>query len=53
MKPVGCAPKNVAGAVVAWDMAKAPPRKLRWDRVLLVLIVLGGGAAAAIYFATK
>jgi hypothetical protein len=34
-------------------MANAPPKKLRWDRLLLVLIVLGGGAAAAIYFATK
>lgn len=34
-------------------MAKAPQKKLRWDRVLMALIVLAGGAAAAIYFATK
>ena len=34
-------------------MAKAPQKKLRWDRLLLALIVLGGGAAAVIYFATK
>jgi hypothetical protein len=34
-------------------MVKAPPMKLRWDRVIIALIVLGGGAAAAIYFATQ
>jgi hypothetical protein len=34
-------------------MVKEPPKKLRWDRLLMALIVLGGGAAAAIYFATK
>jgi len=39
--------------VIAWGMAKAPQKKLRWDRLLLALILLGGGAAAAIYFATK
>jgi hypothetical protein len=34
-------------------MVKEPPKKLRWDRLLMVLVVLGGGAAAVIYFATK
>lgn len=34
-------------------MAKAPQKKLRWDRLVLAMILLGGGAAAAIYFATK
>lgn len=34
-------------------MVKEPPKKLRWDRVLMALIILGGGAAALIYFATK
>jgi hypothetical protein len=32
---------------------KAPPKKLRWDRLLLALIVLGGGAAGLIYYVTK
>ena len=26
-------------------MAKPPEKKLRWDRVLLLLLVLAGGAA--------
>lgn len=34
-------------------MAKAPPKKLRWDRLLIALVVLGGGAAAAIYYVTQ
>jgi hypothetical protein len=34
-------------------MASAPPKKLRWDRVLLALVVLAGGAAAVIYYMTK
>jgi len=32
-------------------MANAPQKKLRWDRVILALLLLGGGIAAAIYFA--
>jgi hypothetical protein len=31
-------------------MAKAPQLKLRWDRVILALLVLGGGVAALIYY---
>ena len=34
-------------------MGNAPQRKLRWDRVILALLVLAGGGAALIYFATK
>jgi hypothetical protein len=34
-------------------MAKPPPLKLRWERVIFALLLLGGGIAAAIYFATK
>jgi hypothetical protein len=34
-------------------MAKAPPRKLRWGRLIFVLLVLGGGAAGAIYYVTQ
>jgi hypothetical protein len=34
-------------------MAKPPPRKLRWGRVLFVLLVLGGGAAGVIYHVTQ
>jgi hypothetical protein len=34
-------------------MANAPTKKLRWDRVILALLVLGGGIAAAIYYVTQ
>jgi hypothetical protein len=34
-------------------MGNAPQKKLRWDRVILALLVLAGGAAALIYYATK
>jgi hypothetical protein len=34
-------------------MAKAPPMKLRWGRVIFALLVLAGGAAALIYYVTK
>jgi hypothetical protein len=34
-------------------MATPPPRRLRWGRVLGVLIVLGGIAAGIIVFATR
>jgi hypothetical protein len=30
-------------------MAREPQKKLRWDRLILALIVLGGGVAAAVY----
>jgi hypothetical protein len=33
-------------------MAKEPQKKLRWDRLILALIVLGGGVAAAVYLIT-
>lgn len=31
-------------------MAKAPQMKLRWERVILALLILGGGSAALIYY---
>ncbi len=34
-------------------MAKAPPKKLRWDRLLLVLVVLGGAAFAGYWFGLR
>jgi hypothetical protein len=34
-------------------MAKPPQGKLRWDRVIFALLILGGGIAALIYFVTK
>jgi hypothetical protein len=34
-------------------MAKPPQGKLRWERVILALLILGGGIAALIYFVTK
>jgi len=34
-------------------MPREPERKLRWDRVILALLLLGGGIAALIYYATK
>jgi hypothetical protein len=34
-------------------MAKPPPMKLRWGRVIFALLVLGGGIAAAIYYVTQ
>jgi hypothetical protein len=32
---------------------REPERKLRWDRVILALLLLGGGAVALIYYVTK
>jgi hypothetical protein len=34
-------------------MGREPVRKLRWDRVILALLLLGGGLGALIYYATK
>jgi hypothetical protein len=34
-------------------MAKPPPRKLRFDRVLLALVLLGGAAFAAYWFGVR
>lgn len=34
-------------------MARAPEKKLRWDRVLIVLLVLGGAGFAAYWFGIK
>ena len=34
-------------------MAKAPPKKLRWDRLVLVLVVLGGAAFAGYWFGLR
>ena len=34
-------------------MAKAPPKKLRWDRLLIVLVVLGGAAFAGYWFGLR
>ena len=34
-------------------MAKAPEKKLRWDRVLLVLLVLAGLGAGAYMLLTR
>jgi hypothetical protein len=31
-------------------MAKAPLKKLRWERVILALLILGGGLAAIVYY---
>jgi hypothetical protein len=31
-------------------MPKAPPKKLRWERVILALLILGGGIAALVYY---
>ncbi len=34
-------------------MATAPPKKMRWDRLLIVVIVLGGAAFAGYWFGIK
>ena len=34
-------------------MARAPERKLRWDRVLIVLLLVGGAGFAAYWFGMK
>ena len=34
-------------------MAKAPEKKLRWDRLILVLLVLGGLAAGGYLLMTR
>ncbi len=34
-------------------MARAPEKKLRWDRVLIVLLLLGGAGFAAYWFGMK
>jgi hypothetical protein len=35
--------------VIASAMAKEPQKKLRWDRIIIALVLLGGGAAAVVY----
>lgn len=32
------------------DMVKAPPKQLRWERVILALLILGGGIFALVYY---
>jgi hypothetical protein len=34
-------------------MPAAPPKKLRWDRLLIVLVVLGGAAFAGYWFGLR
>jgi hypothetical protein len=34
-------------------MARAPEKKLRWDRLLLVLLLVGGAGFAAYWFGMK
>jgi hypothetical protein len=34
-------------------MARAPEKKLRWDRILIVLLLLGGAGFAAYWFGIK
>jgi hypothetical protein len=34
-------------------MATAPPKKLRWDRLLIVVVVLGGAAFAGYWFGLR
>ena len=34
-------------------MARAPEKKLRWDRVLIVLLLMGGAGFAAYWFGMK
>ena len=34
-------------------MARAPERKLRWDRVLIVLLLLGGAGFAGYWFGLR
>ena len=34
-------------------MARAPEKNLRWDRVLIVLLLLGGAAFAGYWFGLR
>jgi hypothetical protein len=34
-------------------MPPPPQKKLRWDRIIIALVLLGGLAAGAIYLVTK
>ncbi len=34
-------------------MAKPPAKKLRWDRILLVIVVLGGAGFAGYWFGMR
>jgi hypothetical protein len=34
-------------------MARAPEKKLRWDRLLLVLVLVGGAGFAAYWFGMR
>jgi hypothetical protein len=34
-------------------MATAPAKKLRWDRLLIVIVVLGGAAFAGYWFGIR
>jgi hypothetical protein len=34
-------------------MAREPEKKLRWDRVLIVLVLLGGAGFAAYWFGVR
>jgi len=34
-------------------MAKPPTKRLRWDRILIVLVVIGGSAFAAYWFGVR
>jgi hypothetical protein len=34
-------------------MAKAPPKQLRWDRVVLALLLLGGIIAGVVIYLTR
>ncbi len=34
-------------------MAKPPTKKLRWDRILLVIVVLGGAGFAGYWFGMR
>jgi hypothetical protein len=34
-------------------MPPPPQKKLRWDRIIIALILLGGLVGAGIYFVTK
>ena len=34
-------------------MATAPPKKMRWDRLLIAIVVLGGAAFAGYWFGLR